>query len=259
MIEANAAAAIAYRDLLKFLRDRTRIFGTLITPLIMVGALGGSLQASFGAQMDVNLLVFTFTGVYALTMFQTTAFGLISLLQDRETDFAQEMFVSPISRYTIIVGKIIGETLVALPQAVAIIAFAVIVRIEFSPPQLAGLLLTGIASALLGGAFGLLVLSNIDTQRAANQVFPFLILPQYFLAGIFNPLQGLPWILDVVSRLAPLRYAVDLVRGVFYAGDPEFPLVVLDPPIHNLAVGTAFFVVFIVVGTVLFVRRERNR
>jgi ABC-2 type transport system permease protein len=138
MIEANAAAAIAYRDLLKFLRDRTRIFGTLITPLIMVGALGGSLQASFGAQMDVNLLVFTFTGVYALTMFQTTAFGLISLLQDRETDFAQEMFVSPISRYTIIVGKIVGETLVALPQAVAIIAFAVIVRIEFSPPQLGG-------------------------------------------------------------------------------------------------------------------------
>src|SRR5687767_1623908 len=101
MSELNAVAAIAYRDLLKFIRDPTRLLATVITPLIMVGALGGSLQASFGGDADFNLLVFTFTGVFGLTMFQTTAFGIISLLQDRENDFAQEMFVSPISRYSI--------------------------------------------------------------------------------------------------------------------------------------------------------------
>jgi ABC-2 type transport system permease protein len=259
MSEANAVAAIAYRDLLKFARDPTRIFATVITPLIMVGALGGSLQASFGSQSPYNLLVFTFTGVYALTLFQTTAFGIISLLQDRETDFAQEMFVSPISRYSIVFGKIVGETLVALPQALAIVTFAVLVRIEFTPAQLAGLLPTGLAASLLGGAFGLLVLSNISTQRAANQVFPFLILPQYFLAGVFNPLQGLPWYLDLLSHLAPLRYAVDLVRGVFYAGTPDYDYVVLDPVAYNVVIGGALFGIFLVVGTVLFVRRERNR
>jgi len=259
VLELNAVMAIAYRDLLKFIRDPSRLLATVITPLVMVGALGGSLQASFGSESGFNLLVFTFTGVYALTMFQTTAFGIISLLQDRESDFAQEMFVSPISRYSIIFGKIVGETLVALPQALAIIVFAFIVRVEFTPLQLLALVPTGIAACLLGGSFGLVVLSNISTQRAANQVFPFLVLPQYFLAGVFNPLQGLPWYFDAVSRLAPLRYAVDLIRGAYYAGQPDYSVVVLEPFAYNFLLMSALFGAFLVVGTVLFVRRERNR
>jgi ABC-2 type transport system permease protein len=259
VLELNAVMAIAYRDLLKFIRDPSRLVATVITPLVMVGALGGSLQASFGSEAGINLLVFTFTGVYALTMFQTTAFGIISLLQDRETDFAQEMFVSPISRYSIVFGKIAGETLVALPQALAIIAFALIVRVEFTFAQLVSLVPTGISACLLGGAFGLVVLSNISTQRAANQVFPFLVLPQYFLAGVFNPLQGLPWYLDAVSRLAPLRYAVDLIRSAYYAGQPDYPEVVLEPFAYNFMLMSVLFGVFLVVGTFLFVRRERNR
>src|SRR5437764_2776302 len=153
--ELNAIMAIAYRDLLKFLRDRSRIVGTLIFPAVCIGALGGSLQASFGRNSEVNLLVFTFTGVLAQTLFQTTAFGLISLIEDRENDFTQEVFVSPISRYSIVVGKIVGETLVALPQALVVVAFALIVRIDLSPEQLLGLVPTGIAACLFGGSFGL--------------------------------------------------------------------------------------------------------
>ena len=259
MSETNVIAAIAYRDLLKFMRDRTRIVSTMIFPIILIGALGGSLQASFGQSSDFNLLEFTFTGVYAQMLFQTTAFGLISLISDRENDLMQEIFVSPISRYSIVFGKIVGETLVALPQAAVIVAFGLALRIQVTPQQLIGLAPTGIAACLLGGSFGLIVLANIDNERAAQQVFPFLILPQYFLAGIFNPLNNLPWYLEVLSLLCPMRYAVDLVRGVYYFGTPEYSSVVLEAPIVNLVVGAAMFAVFLGVGTLLFVRRERNR
>jgi ABC-2 type transport system permease protein len=227
--------------------------------VIFIGALGGSLQASFGRSADFNLLAFTFTGVFAQTLFQTTAFGLISLIEDRENDLMQEIFVSPISRYTIVIGKIIGETLVALPQAAVVVAFAVIVRIELTPEQLLGLIPTGIAACLLGGAFGLVVLANLGSQRAANQIFPFLVLPQYFLAGVFSPVRGLPWYLDVLSHISPLRYSVDLVRGVYYAGQPDYRAVVLDPPIVDLTVTILLFMAFLAIGTVLFVRHERNR
>jgi ABC-2 type transport system permease protein len=158
--ELNALLAIAYRDLLKFLRDRSRIVGTLIFPVVFIGALGGSLQATFGQSSQVNLLVFTFTGVLAQTLFQTTAFGLISLLQDRETDFTQEVFVSPISRYTIVFGKILGETLVALPQAVVVLLFAIALRIEITPTQLLALIPTGLMAALLGGSLGLVLMAK---------------------------------------------------------------------------------------------------
>jgi ABC-2 type transport system permease protein len=257
--QIDAVMAIAYRDLLKFLRDRTRIVATLIFPIIFIGALGGSLQVSFGARADFNLLVFTFTGVFAQVLFQTSAFGLISLLEDRDNDFTQEIFVSPISRYSIVVGKIIGETLVAVPQALIVLVLAVVLGIHLTPEQVLGMVPTGFAACLLGGAFGLLVLANLSSQRGANQVFPFLILPQYFLAGVFNPIDSLPPYLDVLSHISPLRYAVGLVRGVFYSGTPDYAKVVLEPPLLDLAVTVALFVVFLTAGTYLFVRRERNR
>jgi ABC-2 type transport system permease protein len=259
MSELTAILAIAYRDLLKFLRDPTRMVSTFVFPLIFIGALGGSLQAAFGRSADYNLLTFTFTGVFAQTLFQTTAFGLISLVEDRETDFTQEVFVSPISRYSIVIGKIVGETLVALPQALVVIAFALIVRIQLTPEQVIGLLPTGIAACLLGGSFGLVILANLRSQRAANQIFPFIVLPQYFLAGVFNPIINLPWYLDLLSRISPLRYVVDLVRGVYYAGQPDYPRVVLDSPLFNLGATAVLFAVFLGLGTVLFVRSERNR
>jgi ABC-2 type transport system permease protein len=118
---------------------------------------------------------------------------------------------------------------------------------------------TGIAACLLGGSFGLVVLANLGSQRAANQIFPFIVLPQYFLAGVFNPIANLPWYLEVMSRISPLRYAVDLVRGVYYFGHPDYDKIVLDPPLLNLIVTSVLFVVFLGVGTVLFVRHERNR
>jgi ABC-2 type transport system permease protein len=257
--ELTAVLAISQRDLLKFLRDPARMVATFVFPLIFIGALGGSLQATFGRTADFNLLEFTFTGVFAQTLFQTTAFGLISLIEDRENDFTQEIFVSPISRYSIVLGKIVGETLVALPQALVVIAFALLVRIGVTPEQLLGMVPTGIAACLLGGAFGLVILANLGSQRAANQIFPFIVLPQYFLAGVFNPITNLPWYLDVLSRISPLRYAVDLVRGTYYAGRSDYDKVVLDLPLVDLAIVIVLFVVFLGAGTVLFVRRERNR
>src|SRR5207244_11603521 len=110
-----------------------------------------------------------------MTLFQTTAFGLISLIEDRENDLTQEIFVGSISRYSIVLGKIVGETLVALPQGLVIVVFALIVRIEITPERVLALLPTGIAACLLGGSFGLVILANLSSQRAANQIFPFVM------------------------------------------------------------------------------------
>ncbi len=259
MKEFNAILTIAYRDLIKLLRDRSRLVSSLIFPFIFIGILGGSLQAGLGSSVGINLLTFTFTGVLAQTLFMSATQGIISLLDDRDNDFSQEMFVSPISRYSIILGKILGETLVALTQGIGIVVFAVVIGIPFSLLQIIGLVPIAIVVCLFGGAFGVLVLSNIGSRRAAEQIFPFLLLPQFFLAGVFNPIQVLPWYLDILSKLSPMRYAVDLARGVFYEGQPEYAKVVLQSPVFNLAAIAALFSAFLVFGTIIFVRRERNR
>jgi ABC-type multidrug transport system, permease component len=257
--EVSAVLAIAHRDLVKLLRDRARLVSDFAFPLIFIGILGTSLQAGFGTPGGLNLLTFVFTGVLGQTIWQSAALGVISLIADREQDFSQEMFVSPISRYSIIFGKIIGESLVALPQALAILLFGFVIGVPLSLPVMLALVPVAFLVAVFGGAFGVLVLSNLRSQQSANQIFPFVMLPQFFLAGVFNPIQGLPWYLDILSRLSPMRYAIDLIRDVYYAALPEpvrVPL--LDAP-TNLAIIALMFAVFMVAGTTLFVRSERNR
>ena len=259
MNELYSIAAMAERDLMKFLRDRARLVSTFVLPFLLIGVLGGSLQMNLGRSVGFNFVGFTFTGVLGMTIFQSTASGMAWLAEDRFNDFAQEIFVSPVSRYSIVFGKILGESLVALAQVAPLVVFGLVLRVALTPTQIALLIPVAIISCFLGGSFGLVSMTMIQDQRAANQIFQFLILPQFFLAGVFNPIGILPWYLELLSRISPMRYVVDLIRGVVYAGHPEYHQVVLLGPATNLLVVAAMFGGFMVVGTLLFVRHETNR
>lgn len=259
MNELHAIAAIAYRDLLKFVRDRARLVGSFIFPFLLMVLLGPSMQMNLGSASGFNYIGFTFTGVLGMTAFQSTAQGIASLLEDRQNDFAQELFVSPVSRYTIVFGKILGETIVALAQLVPLVLLAFLLRVPITGTQLAEMAPVALLSCLLGGAFGLLALSLFTTQQAANQIFNFLMFPQFFLAGVFTPIRVLPWYLEILSLMSPMRYVIDLFRGVLYLGRPEYSKVVLFNPGLNLLIIAVMFAVFLIVGALLFERRETNR
>ena len=259
MTELSAIAAIATRAFFKFLRDRSRLVLAVLVPFLLLFLLGNTLQLNLGRAVGFNFIGFTFTGVLGMTIFQSSMQGLASLLDDRQNDFAQEIFVAPVSRYAIICGKILGETMVALAQTIPLVAFALVLRVPISPEQLALLVPVALVSCLLGGSFGLVAMSVINTQQAANQIFNVLLLPQLFLAGVFNPITALPWYLAVLSHLSPLRYVVDLFRDVMYAGRPEYRKVVLLDPVTNLVTIALMCAAFMLAGTALFVRRETNR
>jgi ABC-2 type transport system permease protein len=257
--ELNAIATIAARDFTKFIRDRVRILATFMFPIIFIGILGGSLQSNLGKQVEYNFLTFVFIGVVGQTLFQSTAAGIISLIRDRESDFSQEMFVSPISRFSIIVGKIIGESTVSLAQVIGTVIFAFVVGVPIHFGSLLLVIPATLIVCLLGGAFGILVLANLSNQMAANQIFPFVIFPQIFLSGVFSPIKELPPVLFFLSRITPMTYGVDFIRGIYYWGTPEYSKIVLHNPLVNLLAIIALFTVFLSIGTFLFIRNERNR
>lgn len=259
MKEIQSIIAIAYRDLLKFLRDRPRIFATFIFPVIFIVIMGGSMDANLSASLGFSLLEFTFTGVLAQTLFQSTAAGIISLIEDRENDFSQEIFVSPISRYSIIIGKIVGETSVSMAQGFVIMLLGLVLGIKISLATFIMLIPVSLAVCFLGGAFGLIIMSNLSNQRSANQIFPFLLFPQFFLSAVFTPMTNLPPYLFVLSRIAPMTYAVDFVRNFYYLNNPVGEKIILHPMLLNLGVIVALSTIFVLVGTYAFVRNERNR
>jgi ABC-2 type transport system permease protein len=257
--ELSALLAIAQRDVTKLLRDRPRLAVNLAFPVLLIGGLGAVLQPTVGTVTGLNAVTLAFTGVLAASLFQSAAAGMISIVEDRENDFSRELFVTPVSRLTLVAGKVAGETLVALCQGACIVGFAVAFGVRMSPGQLALLAGPCLACCLLGGAFGLATIAALPNQRSAMQIFQFLIIPQYVLGGVLVPLRGTAFYLDVAAHLMPMRYVVELTRAAFYSGTPGYHEVVSGNPALDAAVTAVLFVMFMVTGVAVFGYRERAR
>ncbi|HEY7143361.1 MAG TPA: ABC transporter permease [Streptosporangiaceae bacterium] len=257
--ELSALAVIAQRDVLKLIRDRPRLAVSLAFPVLLIGGLGAVLQPTVGQVTGLNAMTLAFTGVLAASLFQSAAAGMISVVEDRETDFARELFITPVSRLTLIAGKVAGESLVAGCQGGCIVAFAVATGVAASPGQLAALLAPGLACCLLGGAFGLATVAALPSQRSAMQVFQFLIIPQYVLGGVLVPLHGVSGYLNAISLAMPMRYVVDLSRAAFYAGTPGYRQAVTGGPVLDAVVAAGLTCILLAAGSAIFSYRERAR
>ncbi len=257
--ELSALLAIAQRDVTKLLRDRPRLAVNLAFPVLLIAGLGGLLQATVGRVTGLSTITLSFTGVLAASMFQSAAAGMISIVEDRENDFSRELFIAPVSRLTLLAGKITGESAVAVSQGVLITAFALAFGVRMTGFQVLGLAGTGLACCLLGAAFGLATIAALPSQRSAMQIFQFLIIPQYVLGGVLVPLNGAPRVLADLAWVMPMRYCVDLVRAVFYAGEPGYGRVVTAGVGADLAVIAVLTVALLTAGGWLFSYRERVR
>jgi ABC-2 type transport system permease protein len=255
----SALAAIAQRDVTKLARDRLRLAVSLAFPVMLMVGLGYTLEPAVGKATGLNELTVAFTGVLAASLFQSAAAGMISLVEDRENDFARELFVAPLPRLTLVSGKVLGETVVALVQGAFIVVFAIAFGVEANAGQLAVLIAPGVACALVGASFGLATLATLPNQRSAMQIFQFLIIPQYVLCGVLVPAHGLPAALEVIAWATPMTYGVDLTRAAFYHGQPGYNAAVSLGPAGAIAAMAGFFVIFMVLGAVLFTYRERHR
>jgi ABC-2 type transport system permease protein len=254
-----ALLAIAQRDVTKLLRDHTRLAVNLAFPIMLMAGLGNVLQPTVGRITGLDAVTLAFTGVLPASLFQSAAAGMVSIVEDRENDFSRELFVTPVSRLTLVAGKITGESLVALCQGGCIVVFALAFGVRLGPAQVARLLPPSLACCLLGGAFGLAMLAAVPNQRAAMQVFQLLIIPQYVLGGVLVPVHALPLYLDVLARAMPMRYCVELTRAAFYAGSAGYHQVVTGGVLLDVVVIVALFAALMVVGTALFSYRERTR
>lgn len=258
--ELGKILTLAQRDLMKFLRDRSRIVASFIFPVIFLGVFGVTLNAGLGtARLGFNYIDYVFSGMLLQSIFQSAFNGIVSLVQDREKDFAMSIFVSPVSRYSIVFGKIIGESLVAFAQIFGMVIFAKLVGMSFDLPTIIKALPIAFMGSFVGASFGILIASRMSTADNAQRIFPFLVFPMIFLSGAFTPVNNLPLVLDILKTINPLHYGVDLIRNVMFTGTPAFHLVVAHSFIFDLTIFTVLGVVFFIVGGFLFTNKEGNR
>jgi len=257
--DLNAVFAIAWREILRAVKSPLSIAFTVIFPILFIGILGGSISQNLSGALSYAYLPFMLIGMVANAMYQGTITGVTNLVEERDNDFTAELFVAPISRYAVLLGKLVGSGIAAMFSLIGIVAMIVIMQIPMNPGDLLRVIALTPILALAGGALGVFLIGLTQEPRTVAIAVPLLIFPQMFLSGALIPVSASSGILGVLAKITPMTYSIDLARNIYYWGKPEYAAAVLHPPFVDLAITIGFFLVFTIVGTILFVRADRNR
>jgi ABC-2 type transport system permease protein len=257
--DLNAVFAIAWREILRAVKSPLSIAFTVIFPILFIGILGGSISQNLSGALPYAYLPFMLIGMVANSMYQGTITGVTNLVEERDNDFTAELFVAPISRYAVLLGKLIGSGVAAMFSLIGIVAMIIVMRIPMNAGDLLRVIALTPVLALAGGALGVFLIGLTQEPRTVAVAVPLLIFPQMFLSGALIPVSASSGLLGALARVIPMTYSIDLARNIYYWGKPEYAAAVLHPPMLDLAITVGFFLVFTIVGTILFVRADRNR
>lgn len=257
--EVNVVITILARDINLFFKSPGMLIMSFAMPLVMMGMLGGSLSQNMAGGLAFNYNQYMLIGMLVNMLFMTTASGVSSLVEDHVTDFTQEMMISPISRYSIVIGKIHGSSFGAIVGMLGTIIIGFLMGISLTIGQYLLILLMAPFMCLSAGALAMIVIGLIKSNKMANMAVMLITMPQMFLSGAIIPINNSKGILYVLSRIMPMTYCLDLTRAVVYSGTTEYDNVVLFNPFISLFVIAALTVVFLVIGTFFFARSEKNR
>jgi ABC-2 type transport system permease protein len=233
-----AAGSLCRRELVRFLRQRSRVTAALGTPLLMWLFIGAGLQRSFqppGAANGEGYMTYFFPGTLLLVVLFTAVFSTISIIEDRHAGFLQGVLAAPVSRGAIVLGKVLGGTILSLGQGALFLLLAPLAGIPLTPAGVLGALavLFILAFALTG--LGFVIAWRMDSVSGFHGVMNLLLLPMWMLSGAVFPLSGAHRWLGWLVRANPLSYGVSSLRQALGSR-----LDALAPNAVCLAVSVAF-------------------
>ncbi len=220
------------REVKRSLRDRGQLVGGISRPILWVIILGIGLNPYFRGEVygEVTFVVpftylqFIFPAVVVLNVLFTSVQSAVSVIWDREFGFLREVLVSPLSRSTVLLGKVLGGTTVAVIHGCIVLVMARFADVALTWADILRAigLMTMLAFALT--LLGVVIANRIRSFEGFGIFSNAIILPLYFTAGSVFPLdpsltraQALvvypEWLVTIVM-FNPLTYAVDALRGV---------------------------------------------
>lgn len=238
------------RELKRYVRSKVQIIVSLGQPCLYLLALGFGLGPVFRQAGQGSYLQFMAPGVVGMTVLFSSVFSGIAMLWDRQFGFLKETLVAPVSRMQIMVGRTLGGATVAIVQGALILAICLIAGFRphswlAIPIAFLFVILIAIVFAALGTAIG----SVLKDMQGFQLIMNFLVMPIFFLSGALFPLSNLPTAMTVITRIDPLSYGVDGLRG-YLVREWQFSGGV------DVAVMAAIAVFFLSLGAYLFRKIE---
>lgn len=243
------------RDIVRFYRQRSRIVGSLGSPIVFWVLIGSGLGRSFRTGSAPvppgGYLEYFYPGTLALIVLFTAIFSTISIIEDRQAGFLQGVLVAPIPRAAIVLGKLLGGTTLAVIQAALFLPLAPLAGLRPGLTEISG---TVGVLALLGFALtglGFLIAWSLDSTQGFHAIMNLLLVPMWILSGAAFPAGGAAgWVRGIMAA-NPMAYGVSALRRVLAGGADGPPLGT------SLLIVVAFGVAMMAAGTIL-ARRPRR-
>src|SRR5262245_12974472 len=215
-----AVWSLAWREWLRFIRQRNRVIGAIGQPLLFWLFFGEGLRPTFhmpGGDSQITFREYFFPGTLALILLFTAIFTTISIIEDRREGFLQSVLVAPMSRWAMVLGKLIGGSAIALAQALLFAVLGLTLGVPFSPLGWAAMAIFAAVTALALTGLGFVIAWRTDSVQGFHAIMSVFLFPLWLLSGAFFPAPD-GW-LGVIMRCNPLTYAVAGLRRLIYLGD----------------------------------------
>ncbi len=238
------------RQIKRYWRSKSRMIGSIGQPLLFLVALGFGLGPVFEKAGGGNYINFLTPGVISQAILFMAVFSGIELIWDRQFGFLKATLVAPVSRFEVVLGRVLGGATVATFQGLIVLLLALLVGFKpqsFTIIPLAVCLMFLIA--LLFSALGTAIASLMKDFHGFQLIMNFLVMPTFFLSGAIFPLNNVPRLIQVVSYINPLTYGVDGLRQVL-TGTAHFGLTT------DVSVLGIVGIILLLIGSYLFSRIE---
>ncbi len=223
-----AAWTLARREWVRFIRQGNRVFGAIGQPLIFWALFSAILGPSFrmvGVSESttpataISYASYFFPGTLVLIVLFTAIFTTISIIEDRREGFLQSVLVAPIPRWSMVAGKVLGGSLIALAHAAVFLLLGFTLDVSLTvltfPLAVIYLFIVGVALTSLGAA----IAWRMQSTQGYHAIMMTFLLPMWLLSGAFAP-PGDNWFAWVI-RLNPLSYCIAMLRRILYWDAPQ--------------------------------------
>src|ERR1700760_2454430 len=251
------AYSLWQREIVRFYRQKARVVGVIASPLIFWVVLGAGFAHSFQsgdrAGGSGHYLGYFFPGSVAMIVLFTAIFSMMSLIQDRNEGFLLSVLAAPVSRSSVVLGKVLGGSTLAAVQGIVFLVFGPLVGIRMTPEAIGLSMLVIVMISFELTALGFAIAWPMDSTQAFHAIVNLILLPLWLLSGALFPFSGASGWLRAIMLANPLTYGVDALRNS------------LDPVAHtdhslaiNLAVTLGFCLVTFATSWAVVNRRTRK-
>jgi len=218
------AFTLWWREVVRFYRQRARVVGVILSPLLFWIVLGSGFGTSFrsgSAAGQQNYLDYFYPGVLVMIVLFTAIFTMMSVIEDRNEGFLLSVLVAPVPRAAIVLGKVLGGTTLAAVQGLIFLVFSPLVGIQMTAASFGLIVLTVFLVSFALTALGFAIAWPMDSTQAFHAIINLFLIPLWMLSGALFPVSKATLWIRWLMYINPLTYGVEALRTLMYPAAPS--------------------------------------